>query len=82
MRMNTIADTGARQGSVVAPLIAGLKHACATFMAWRVQQAAIAYLRSMTDRELKDIGLPRAEIEVAVTGSRASTTRRAAPANF
>ena len=43
----------------------------AGYTSWRVQQAAIAHLRSMSDRELKDIGLSRSQIECAVMGERA-----------
>jgi uncharacterized protein YjiS (DUF1127 family) len=35
-------------------------------MTWRIEQAAIAQLWSMSDRELKDIGLSRSEITSAV----------------
>jgi uncharacterized protein YjiS (DUF1127 family) len=34
----------------------------------RIEQTAMAQLRSMSDRELKDIGLTRFQIEGAVTG--------------
>lgn len=37
------------------------------YMTWRIQQAAVACLHAMTDRELKDIGLTRGEINMAVT---------------
>ena len=38
------------------------------YMTWRVQQAAIRQLASMSDRELEDIGLTRSRIAFAVTG--------------
>ena len=40
-------------------------------MTWRIQQAAIAELWSMSERELKDIGLTRSEIIGAVRGEAA-----------
>lgn len=38
------------------------------YINWRVEQLAISRLRSMSNRELKDIGVSRAEIEFAVKG--------------
>jgi len=70
--MRTLANTAERQDScdsgMLAILGAAFQRALAAFIAWRVQQAAIAYLQSMSDRELRDIELSRAEIEFAVTG--------------
>jgi uncharacterized protein YjiS (DUF1127 family) len=44
----------------------------ATYTAWRIEQEAISQLWSMSDRELKDIGLTRSEIPGAVkVGARA-----------
>ena len=36
------------------------------YLTWRLEQAAIAQLGALGDRELKDIGLRRCEIEGAV----------------
>lgn len=36
------------------------------YLIWRIEQATIAHLKSMSDRELKDIGLTRSEIVHAV----------------
>jgi uncharacterized protein YjiS (DUF1127 family) len=36
------------------------------YITWRIEQAAIAQLWAMSDRELKDIGLTRSEITRAV----------------
>ena len=41
------------------------------YMTWRMEQAAIARLSSMSDRELKDIGLIRSNIVGAVSGDAA-----------
>jgi uncharacterized protein YjiS (DUF1127 family) len=44
-----------------------LKHWCVAYLKWRLRQTAIAELAVLSDRELKDIGLKRGEIENAVT---------------
>jgi uncharacterized protein YjiS (DUF1127 family) len=47
------------------------------YINWRLEQFAIGRLRSMSDRELKDIGIPRSAIEAAVRGAdRQSTLTR------
>ena len=38
------------------------------YITWRIEQAAITHLYSMSDRELKDIGLTRSQIPRAVRG--------------
>lgn len=38
------------------------------YINWRVERMAAARLHAMSDRELKDIGVPRATIEFAVKG--------------
>ena len=38
------------------------------YMTWRVEQLAISRLREMNDRQLKDIGIARSQIESAVIG--------------
>ena len=49
-------------------LSATLKRLWAAYQTWRVEQAAIAALHALTDRELKDIGLTRGEIVHAARG--------------
>ena len=39
-----------------------------TYRNWRIEQAALAQLCSMSDYELRDIGLRRGEIDAAVKG--------------
>jgi len=39
------------------------------YLNWRLRQTAIAELAVLNDRELKDIGLKRGEIENAVTNT-------------
>ena len=52
-------------------LAATLKRWLAAYMTWRIEQVAIAQLWSMSERELKDIGLTRSEIIGAVKGEAA-----------
>ena len=70
--MSTISISPAPQGitsqSLMGGVVASLKcwwMACRT---WRIEQAAIDRLCSMSDRALKDMGLTRAEITAAVRG--------------
>ena len=57
------ADCGARRSySWASGLAATLKRWRAAYITWRIEQAAIVQLWSMSDRELKDIGLTRSEI--------------------
>ena len=51
-----------------------LKQAWDGYHAWRIREATIACLESLSDRELEDIGLTRAQINCAVRG--AINTRR------
>jgi len=41
------------------------------YMNWRMERLAISRLHSMSDRELKDMGVSRAQIEFAVRGEAA-----------
>jgi uncharacterized protein YjiS (DUF1127 family) len=43
-----------------------LKRWWMAYLTWRLEQAAIAQLEALNDRELKDIGVRRCEIEGAV----------------
>ncbi len=45
-----------------------LKRGWLAYMDWRLQQMTVNRLRHMSDRELKDIGLCRSQIEFAVRG--------------
>ncbi len=47
-------------------LVPTLRHWWVSYITWRLQQAPIIALNSMSDRELKDIGLTRSEIIGAV----------------
>lgn len=48
-------------------LLAALERRWSDYSRWRVEQRAAAQLHAMSDRELKDIGLIRPEIERAVS---------------
>lgn len=54
--------------SRVGGLVAVLKRWWVAHLTRRIEKVAIAHLCSMSDRELKDIGLARSEIPFAVMG--------------
>ena len=70
MIMSTISNTAAPRESVTGGLIAmaaaAVRRWWSAYIAWRVQGAAIALLKSMSDRDLKDIGLSRLQVDAAV----------------
>jgi len=51
--------------------LATLKRWLVAYVTWRIEQAAITELLSMSDRTLKDIGLTRSGIPRAVMGDTA-----------
>ena len=73
--MSTISRAPAPQSitgrSLVRGLVASLRRWWVAYITWRIEQAAIAHLWSMSDRALKDIGLTRSEIPRAVKGEMA-----------
>jgi uncharacterized protein YjiS (DUF1127 family) len=70
--MSTIFDHVTDFRGAAAPDAVWISHIirrCWTaFQSWRVEQAAIAQLWAMSDRELRDIGLNRSEIGFVVKG--------------
>jgi len=70
--MSTLSNTATRRidaaGGLIAPATAAVKRWWGTYTAWRLEEAAIVQLQSMSDWELKDIGLARSQIEAAVRG--------------
>ena len=74
--MSTISTVNAREcsasESIVGRVMAASKRLWVAYITWRIEKAAIAHLRSMSDRELGDLGLSRSQIEGAVTGEPAS----------
>jgi uncharacterized protein YjiS (DUF1127 family) len=74
MIMSTIATAHqhSASGSIVGKVAAAFKRLWVAYITWRIEQAAMAHLRSMSDRELEDLGLSRSQIEDAVAGKRAS----------
>lgn len=73
--MSTIWTANAHRHSGSANILGRAAATCkrlwVNYITWRIERAAMAHLRSMTDRQLKDLGLSRSEIEAAVTGERA-----------
>jgi uncharacterized protein YjiS (DUF1127 family) len=65
--VSTAARSAKRQPWVIG-LAASLKRWLVAYIAWRAQEAAIAELWSMSDRELADLGLTRSDISNAVKG--------------
>jgi uncharacterized protein YjiS (DUF1127 family) len=72
--MSTISGTAARRetaaGGIIQAVWSAVTRWWVAYTAWRIEQAAVARLGSMNDRELRDIGLSRSEIERAVRGDR------------
>jgi uncharacterized protein YjiS (DUF1127 family) len=70
MIMSTIVDVSALEHRDAAPrsLAAILKNWWIAYLSWRTHQLAAAQLRSMSGRELKDIGLHRTQIDAALRG--------------
>jgi uncharacterized protein YjiS (DUF1127 family) len=71
--LSTICSASAEPQSIAGQswaggLVAILERWFAACLTWRMERAAIAQLWSMSDRELKDIGLIRSEINGAVKG--------------
>jgi uncharacterized protein YjiS (DUF1127 family) len=57
--------------SWAARLIVALKYLWTIYLTWRLEQVVVNQLCSMSDRELKDIGLDRSGIVAAVRGDAA-----------
>jgi len=71
--------------SVGRSVLRTFKRWSAAYTAWRIERLAIAELLSMSDRDLKDIGLNRCEILHAVRGATArehNTVYGAIPISF
>lgn len=52
--------------SWAADILTHLQHLWSAFLTWRLERSAINQLNSLSDRQLKDIGLDRSEIMGAV----------------
>jgi uncharacterized protein YjiS (DUF1127 family) len=72
MIMSTISSPSTQReiaaGGVVHVVMSALKRYWVAYTSWRMEQLTIARLRAMSDRELKDIGLVRSQIEFAARG--------------
>ena len=51
---------------LVKGLGATLNRWCVAYLTWRIERAAITQLWSMSDRQLRDIGISRSEIDSAM----------------
>lgn len=71
--MSTIISRGAAQQNAawqfLGRLASGVKQTWDDYRAWRIREATTVYLKSLSDRELKDIGLVRSQIDFAVRGA-------------
>jgi len=65
---NALAAREAPAGTAPSGIAATLKTWWSSYINWRLQQLAVSRLRSMSNRELKDIGVARAEIDFVVAG--------------
>jgi uncharacterized protein YjiS (DUF1127 family) len=68
---NTIQHGGSLADSFVRETGRTLRRWCTAYFKWRLQQSAISQLESMSDRELEDVGISRAQINLAVKGEAA-----------
>jgi uncharacterized protein YjiS (DUF1127 family) len=68
--LNAALRDSAAESSVLRALGTMLRGSWAAYMARRQQNLAVAKLRAMSDRELKDIGLSCSQIEMAVRDER------------
>lgn len=68
--MSIMSNTMEHRGSPVAAFVRAtgriLRSWWMAYVKWRLQQLAISQLEAMSDRELKDIAIPRAQIKFAV----------------
>src|SRR5689334_1018372 len=84
MIMGTIYGTAAaaliEQPAEHSGPLAAFKRAWVAYINWRLERAAMGQMSSMSDRELKDIGLIRSEVaRVALFATAPARPRRSAP---
>jgi uncharacterized protein YjiS (DUF1127 family) len=74
MIMIAFSNTASRDGGIATGIFGSLAAAAARWWSGyvdrRVERTAIALLQSMSDRQLKDIGLARGQIEYVVRHGR------------
>ena len=68
MRQSSAMSADARHAirSITQGIGAALGRAWSTYLKHRMQRQASVHLHAMSDRELKDIGLSRGQIDIAV----------------
>ena len=73
--MSTVSNTIHHRGSLADGFIRGTGRVLGrwwmAYIKWRLQQLTISRLTAMSDRELKDIGICRVQMEFAVRGEAA-----------
>lgn len=67
--LHGLSRPAASAGGIVRAAAGAVGRYWAAYTAWRIERLAIARLKAMNDRDLKDIGLVRSQIEIAVRGS-------------
>ena len=63
MSINDVTFFDTRRHALIPRLLGILRQLIATYLAYRQQLADIATLRSMSDRELKDFGVYRCDLD-------------------
>jgi uncharacterized protein YjiS (DUF1127 family) len=68
MIMSTNPDPATQRGAGAALNTVGraLIRCWAAYMTWRIERLAVACLGAMSDRQLRDLGIVRSQIEFAV----------------
>jgi uncharacterized protein YjiS (DUF1127 family) len=74
--MSTLSDAATQRaaaGAIVEAVGGAFARWWVAYTTWRIEQWAIGRLTAMSDRELKDVGIVRSQIEFAVKGARERT---------
>ncbi len=64
--LTSTTDHAVADGSIATTILAALKRCWVAYMTWRIEMAAAAMLRSMSEHDLADLGISRSAIEDAV----------------
>jgi uncharacterized protein YjiS (DUF1127 family) len=73
--MSTLIDVRPGRRGLIVAAIAGAAAASQAMRDWRRRRLAIRQLQSMSDAQLKDVGLQRGQIEFLVRGMAVAWTR-------
>jgi uncharacterized protein YjiS (DUF1127 family) len=66
MSTNSVTATQPRAGAALNAIGRALIRCWAAYMTWRIERLAVARLGAMSDRQLRDLGIVRSQIEFAV----------------